>query len=147
MPALITYRCPHCGTKEMHFPLVTAVQNPNSQHHYVGFAVCNGCHAGISIEILASVGQNPMNYQGNLMNAAKYKVLAVHPTREKSEAPEHVGDSVAKPFIQAVESRVAGHYDAAGAMYRKALDVALKVIDPKLTGTLYARIEKLASCH
>jgi hypothetical protein len=130
----------------MHFPLVHVVANPHNSHRFSGFAICNGCHGPISIEIMSVRGRQPFEHNGDLMNPTSgFLVPFVYPALEKTAVPEHVPETVATPFIQAVESRVAGHYDAAGAMYRKALDVGLKSIDPKLKGKLYDRIEKLAT--
>jgi hypothetical protein len=97
------------------------------------------------MDIISRVGQNPISHNGDLMKATDFVVPHVYPELEKAVVPEHIPETVAKPFIQAVESKVAGHYDAAGAMYRKALDVGLKAIDPKLKGKMYDRIEKLAA--
>jgi len=71
----------------------------------------------------------------------------VHPPGEATSVPAFVPKSVAIAFKQAVESRKSGHYDAAGAMYRKALDVALKNIDPAVKGLLRDRIDKLAAAN
>ncbi len=145
MPALITFQCPHCGAKEMNFPLINCAQDPNNQRLFAGFAVCSGCHAPICMQIISHSGANPDLYQGDLMKSSAFVVPMVYPKLEGTIVPEHVPKTVASPFKQAVESRVAGHYDAAGAMYRKSLDVGLKAIAPDLKGTLYSRIETLAS--
>jgi len=42
---------------------------------------------------------------------------------------------------------IKGNEEAAGTMYRKALDVGLKIIDASVTGTLKARIETLVKQH
>jgi len=143
--ALITHQCPHCGTKEMNFPLSHIVSNPNNPHLFSAFAACSGCHSPICMEILSVSGRNPSQYNGDLTKATDFIIPSVYPKLEETVVPEHVPETVTRPFIQAVESKVAGHYDAAGAMYRKALDVGLKAIDPKLKGKLYERIEKLAA--
>jgi len=97
------------------------------------------------MDIISIGGKSPSQYNGDLMNSSHFMVPHVYPILETTVVPEHVPETVTTPFIQAVESRVAGHYDAAGAMYRKALDVGLRAIDPSLKGKLYDRIEKLAA--
>jgi hypothetical protein len=129
----------------MSFPLVEAVQDPNNPMYFAGFALCSGCHRPICMEIASHNRTHPLQYKGDLNGSQNFIVLKVYPTLEETKVPEHVPKTVASPFVQAVETRVAGHYDAAGAMYRKSLDVGLKAIDPELKGTLYARIETLAS--
>jgi hypothetical protein len=42
---------------------------------------------------------------------------------------------------------MSGNEEAAGTMYRKALDVGLKLVAPTVTGTLKARIATLVQQH
>ncbi|MCY4431299.1 MAG: DUF4145 domain-containing protein [Rhodospirillales bacterium] len=69
--------------------------------------------------------------------------FVIAPQHPKPGAPEHTPDAVAKFFRQGRSSLQAGHYDAAGSMYRKTLETALKNAFPNLSGdlTLYKRIE------
>jgi hypothetical protein len=147
MGANVTHQCPHCGAKEMYFPILAPQNNPNIPHHYAAFSICGGCHGPVCMQIVAPRGKPLSQYNGNLKASTDFIVTRFYPEPEKAEAPEHIPPPAASPFIQAVESRRAGHYDAAGAMYRKALDVGLKAIDPLMKGVLHARIEKLAEDH
>jgi uncharacterized protein DUF4145 len=53
---------------------------------------------------------------------------------------------VARVYLQAERNFVVeGNEEASGTMYRKALDIGLKKIDPSLSGMLGPRIEKLAA--
>lgn len=64
---------------------------------------------------------------------------------KETKAPDFTPDNVAGFFFQGEESFRSKHFDAAGAMYRKALDTATLNIDPDLKGkNLYQRIEALA---
>jgi hypothetical protein len=59
--------------------------------------------------------------------------------------PELLPPDVERVYLQAERNfPVEGNEEAAGTMYRKALDIALKKIDPSLSGMLGPRIEKLA---
>jgi hypothetical protein len=51
---------------------------------------------------------------------------------------------VERVYLQAERNfPISGNEEAAGTMYRKALDVGLTIIDPSVTGTLKARIATL----
>ncbi|UFW75160.1 DUF4145 domain-containing protein [Bradyrhizobium sp. WU425] len=53
---------------------------------------------------------------------------------------------VERIYLQAERNfPIEGNEEAAGTMYRKALDVGLKKIDPEATGMLAVRIKKLAA--
>jgi hypothetical protein len=52
---------------------------------------------------------------------------------------------VERAYLQAERNfPTEGNEEASGVMYRKALDIGLKKINPSLSGTLGPRIEKLA---
>jgi hypothetical protein len=58
--------------------------------------------------------------------------------------PENLPADVERIYIQAERNfPVAGNEEAAGTMYRKALDVGLTIIAPTVTGILKTRIAKL----
>ncbi|KRR25946.1 hypothetical protein CQ13_23265 [Bradyrhizobium retamae] len=60
--------------------------------------------------------------------------------------PENMPSDVERIYLQAERNfPTEGNEEAAGTMYRKALDVGLKKIDVTVTGTLAARIKKLAT--
>jgi hypothetical protein len=77
----------------------------------------------------------------------KYVITGIHPARIASAAPAHSPANVASFFVQAKEALNRRHFDAAGAMCRKAVDVATKQIDPTLKGVLQVRIDKLEAAH
>lgn len=59
--------------------------------------------------------------------------------------PEALPSDIERIYLQAERNfPTEGNEEAAGTMYRKALDVALKKIDSDTKGTLAARIKKLA---
>lgn len=59
--------------------------------------------------------------------------------------PEDMPSDVERIYLQAERNfPIEGNEEAAGTMYRKALDVGLKKIDPGTKGVLAARIKKLA---
>jgi hypothetical protein len=53
-------------------------------------------------------------------------------------------ENVSSFFRQGVENYRASRWDASGAMFRKSLDVATRILDPALrSDTLFVRINKL----
>jgi Domain of unknown function (DUF4145) len=131
----------------MYFPVHHWARDPTNSNHYSGYSTCGSCQFPICFHVISLRGKVAPESNRDLTRAAEDFLVQVFPEPEKTEVPEHVPESAARAFTQAVESRVAGHYDAAGAMYRKALDVGLKAIDPLLKGRLQERIDKLAAGH
>jgi hypothetical protein len=70
--------------------------------------------------------------------------IYVSPVRPNPEAPQNLSAEVKRAFLQAERARINKGLDAAGAMYRKALDVGTKQKAPDLAGLLLAaRLRKM----
>lgn len=69
--------------------------------------------------------------------------IAFYPPPTTPEAPDHLPDNVQAFFLEAVDNVQTGP-NAAGAMFRKSVDVALKHVAPELKGNLVKRIDKAA---
>jgi hypothetical protein len=68
------------------------------------------------------------------------------PNTPKPLIPELLPKDVGRVYLQAERNfPIVGNEEAAGTMYRKALDIGLKKIDPSLSGMLGPRIKKLAA--
>jgi tetratricopeptide (TPR) repeat protein len=77
--------------------------------------------------------------------AGKYWLLETWP-KFTGRCPTSVPANVESFYNQGLENLAAGRWDAAGAMFRKSLDVATKVIAPdKRAKTLFARINELVA--
>lgn len=75
-----------------------------------------------------------------------YQVDQMWPEAPGPVIPENMPADVERIYLQAERNfPVEGNEEAAGTMYRKALDVGLKKIDPETKGLLAARIKKLAA--
>jgi len=62
--------------------------------------------------------------------------------------PAHLPEQVRKAFSQAERNfTLPDCEEAAATMYRRSLDVGLKLAYPDLTGTLYDKIKSLAKSH
>ena len=96
------------------------------------------------VEHKGVAGHNLINFNGDPTTVG-WKIMNFWPELPKSEAPEFLPPDVERSYLQAESNfSTAGNEEAAGMMYRKALDVGLKKIDPSLTGTLGSKIKSLA---
>lgn len=74
-----------------------------------------------------------------------WRLKAFWPNPPGPLIPELLPPDVERVYLQAERNfPVAGNEEAAGTMYRKALDIGLKKIDPALSGMLGPRIKALA---
>lgn len=72
-------------------------------------------------------------------------VTGVYPEGESLEAPASISDAVKRAFLQGLDNSRRGNSDAAASMFRKAIDVATRELDPSTAGKLLAqRINLLA---
>jgi hypothetical protein len=70
------------------------------------------------------------------------KLLETFPKPVAVAAPEHTPENVGRFYLQGMDN-MARNFDAAGTMFRKSLDAALKKLDPEGKGTLQNRIDSL----
>jgi len=79
--------------------------------------------------------------QGNVLTLQQW------PTGMEEKLPEHVPQNVERFYIQGMDNLSRKNWDAAGTMFRKALDTSLKHLDPSGKGTLQKRIDNLPPEH
>ncbi|CAM5771908.1 hypothetical protein LMIY3S_03666 [Labrys miyagiensis] len=72
-------------------------------------------------------------------------LLNFWPKLDAAVAPKHTPDKIAEIFVEGEEARRAGRLHSAGMGLGKALDVAIKKIDPSLRGALGVRLDQLAA--
>jgi hypothetical protein len=98
--------------------------------------VCNNC-------IIAKYqGANfPQWVQGH--EISNTRLIEIWPKSQDIEAPAHLPQNVLSYYLQGMDSFRRKNLDAAGTMFRKALDTGLKQIDPSGRGTLEKRINDL----
>lgn len=125
MPSFFVGSCPRCGAEKMTLDVrgVTAFSG-GSQDVLVS---CRACKRGSLFRI---------DYVANNLFAETEGFLKFPPSEVIPAAapgpPDDVPDAVARTFRQALANLLLGNFDAAGAMYRKTLDVATAIIDPTL---------------
>jgi hypothetical protein len=141
--------CPHCGVKSSSFEIRGYVNDPADGAWYSIFATCNACHQPIAARMRTMNGSKnlaPSNYQGNLNGRGSPWVLVeIYPNALTLDTPSGIPAGVERAYIQAAASRRAGHLDAAAAMYRKAMELALKDLSPEIEAwKIEKRIDKMA---
>lgn len=129
MAEIYTWDCPYCYTRSVAFTISTVVQSRQYPGVYDdNVAVCGKCGRAVV---------------ATFVNGRLFKITPAPP-----EPPKYLPDNVQNYFRQGVDN-LSGNYDAAGSMFRKALDIGLKERFPdnekKTFTTLKARIKEAAN--
>lgn len=149
--ATFTHKCPHCLTE--HIALI--VMAGWMLEDFIAALVfqcpkCRGPGAAIIETIDSRAAIYPRDWMSSSGDIAAYWGIksGPWPAVPPPLIPDHLPEDVQRICLQAERNfPVAGNEEAAGTMYRKALDVGLKKIDPDAKGVLAARIKKLAADH
>jgi hypothetical protein len=144
--AIITHMCPHCRTD--HMGLRVAAFSPLGNADGVAHLDCPKCNYP-SCALVRGNGAVAMNHwqnhSGDVAHLA-WSVTEFWPAIPGPLIPENLPPDVERVYLQAERNfPIDGNEEAAGTMYRKALDIGLKKIDPTATGMLKAKIKKLAA--
>ncbi|GGA47277.1 DUF4145 domain-containing protein [Pelagibacterium lentulum] len=129
--------CVRCGTKSVQHQVTGQSKYGTFDWEIMGF--CMACGRSSIYEWDAPGSAAPMDYDGRL-GRGNSGIIGKHPVRIATtaiEISEHVPSRIADLFREANECRQMMWYEAAGAMYRKTLDVATKHIyshDDRLEG-------------
>lgn len=120
-------------------------QVPRQAGRWCAFFLCNGCHRPLSAEFgFERLGLTPDRLSGDLRELASWAIYL--PTVPTTTTPLHLPERIARAFEQADTSIHQRSWDAAGAMDRRALELAtLEKAPEKRDQTLYKRIEFLAN--
>ena len=151
--ATIKHQCPHCFVQDI--ALVVIAWSPKSlggqrvEHEIIAHLACPRCGMpssahlfGAGAQLMAS--QLQANFSGD-PTTVRWSIVGFWPEAPKPAVPEFLPPDVERAYLQAERNfTVSGNEEASGTMYRKALDVGLKKIDLKLSGTLGAKLKKPA---
>lgn len=145
----LTHKCPHCLTDFIGLQIVQ-VSHASASSSFVHLS-CPKCHfpSAASLTRIRAGGLEPGQWIGHQVDITEiWRVDEFWPAVPGPLIPEFLDDDVARIYLQAERNfPVAGNEEAAGTMYRKALDVGLKKVAPDAKGTLAARIKTLAASH
>lgn len=153
--------CPHCRASNVAFRLANIEVVPRSGEKDIPRAtagsMCPACFFPISVLIIPA-SANSNSYFLSLYSKAiteahdievhGLKVIGVWPEVIIPKPAEEIPSHVARALLQAEDNfPKKGNEDAAGTMFRKALDLALSAAFPEIEGSLYKRIDKLVERH
>lgn len=145
MAVTLVHDCPHCPTRNAGFTLVGEASIPRSGYGWLAFFRCNTCFGPLAIRLTNETGTQMQKLDGELRHIRDVHNLEVFPKAAPSGAPGHTSEAVARAFIQAEDAIKMQHWEAAGAMDRRSLELSTKEMAPEHAAlSLYKRIEKLA---
>ena len=118
--------CPNCGTRSVMFQLMenSAAFFDGSDHDV--FARCNHCTRGIVASYLGC-----LDHSGKVADLDGCDPDKIFPSSADTGAPPQTPEKATEFYRQGMEN-LPGNPDAAGAMFRKTLEVVLKEKFPDL---------------
>jgi hypothetical protein len=151
--------CPHCAAENVGFLIVAEQERPSLAETNSGrfifwdaMATCTTCEwAVIAIYSHIAPGARKKNTPQACPSDPEnfgFKLMEVLPHPRPSQAPDHLPEPLPNFFLQAENALKRGYWDASGAMSRKTLDVATKLLmkdAEKQVGNLGPRIDTLAA--
>jgi len=138
---------PHCLTD--HIGLKVIRWTGDGSKRFISL-ICPRCRRPSSGEIRRSRSDAPdldslVNSELDLTDFS-WEVVEFWPQPPGPVIPENLPPEVERTYLQAERNfGIEGNEEAAGTMYGKALDNALRRIDPTLTGMLGPKVKKLAA--
>lgn len=145
----IAHSCPHCKAERT--GLVPRLEMVHEMHDHIVFyqvaAQCRICRNLVVFLLGGKRGtQSPKEMDGDPLMRG-WNVLRCWPEAKASDAPEHLPEPVLRAYKQGEANIRTGNWDAAGAMFRKTIDVATR--DPAATkqARLVDRIDALAAAY
>jgi len=129
------YDCPHCLTLGAGFSIKTVWTQRGNPYLSNIAAACGVCSRGIIVEAKSGSGHFPTDLVNRSIDFPTNNLVIqrAHPKTEL-DIPTDLPPSVEKFLRQGMVNLHGGNWDAAGAMFRKTLDVSTKIIVPKQRG-------------
>ena len=135
--------CPHCGTRGVAFTIVSEKRAAKaSDYLWDTLAICGRCSRGILASFRAPGGTTPIGLL-NSGNGHQLEERTISPTAPDTGAPNRTPERAANFYRQGMEN-LPNNFDAAGSMFRSALEAGLREKFPDIEGTLNQRIERAA---
>lgn len=133
--------CPHCGTEAVGFTLIHWYRHPHIGNIRC-FLQCNICNESV-IAVYPGGGAEEWAQGSKKVLPTEIKPVSIWPEARITAAPNGVPANIASLYVQAMASLRLQHYDAAGPVFRRIMEVSLKALHPEGKGSLYDRIEQL----
>lgn len=148
MSTHFNYDCPHCLTRGAGFEVTYQWRPHRTITDASMLAVCGICKGGMTLlsEFRLAGNAHPDLVREDVPYPGERFIIRATWPRFAGRCPADVPPNVESFYNQGLENLSAGRWDAAGAMFRKSLDVATKIIAPdKRSKTLFARINELVT--
>jgi hypothetical protein len=137
--------CPHCLKHDVAMRVVQVVMAEAFRPNL--YLCCPNCKLPSCARGYSSTNLSAHDMLSRDSNTQDLKVTIeqLWPQIPAPLIPDHLPEAATRSLLQAETNfRQPKHEEAAAVMYRKALEVGLKTIDPELKGTLAQRIKSLA---
>jgi hypothetical protein len=141
--AILVADCPRCRSRQMTFDVLSAIPTKvhyDWQHWFEAFCFCRNCRRS-TIFVLAQedvgVGDflrdhSPTEIKGSLNSHFSIDGYINLKDPGAAATPEHVTDpGIANAFHEGAVSLVVGNWNAAGTMFRLAIDLTTRPMLPK----------------
>jgi Domain of unknown function (DUF4145) len=139
--AIIVYDCPRCGAKEMTFDVLHTIKSYKEhdwKRYFEAFSVCRNCKKSTTIVIGVHDYDQRERFEKNAPTTINGSLnphfdIAGHISlkdRVATEPPDHVPENIANAFKEAAVSVVTKSPNAAGAMFRLAIDLTTRPMLP-----------------
>ncbi|GAA4253452.1 DUF4145 domain-containing protein [Azospirillum formosense] len=142
--SILAYNCPHCRTSKSGFNPKHHVNFRGDASKPLTFYTCGSCGKPLVV-LYKATGHNwdPKICPGDPRNH-DFIINETWPKQIDLVAPKFTPENIAKFYLQGLDNLERQHFDAAGAMFRKTLDCATKLINPELKSDLNKRIKLLS---
>ncbi len=132
--SLFVADCPRCGHLKTTFEILAAthVRHRDYRDEFECFLLCRSCARPSNALLRANSGSAapPAGNRGEYANYAYSLSHWVFEIPHSRQVPDHVAEDVRRIFNEAADCLAIGAYDAAGTMFRKALDTATRERTP-----------------
>lgn len=146
--SFLVHKCPHPDCLTEHISLNVVAVSSRGVGDGILHLLCPRCSlpsAARIVRIASNVGTSQLQAHPNEITTLGYAVHDFWPEVPQPSIPDLIPPDIARVYLQAERNfPIIGNEEAAGTMYRKALDVGFKKIDPSLTGMLGPKIKALA---
>ncbi len=146
--AAFPHHCPHCDTRRASFEVLSEYRPARLGDQIHAFARCGVCSEAVVVvfkPLNQTIAKDAFSCADHLVShPGDVDVITFYPAPVTPEAPDHLPPNVEAYFLEAAANVKTGP-NAAGAMLRKSIDVALKHVDRDATGNLVTRINSAAA--
>jgi len=143
--AVFVHTCPHCGAEKAAFRYLYETFSAKNPKTAQGWFSCPSCTLTVTVLIERPNSTPIKNYFEDIGAAQELRVVKVYPGAGAAKAPAYVPERVGELYLEALDSLKRQKWTSAASMFRKTLEVALKVLDPTVDAwKLEKRIDQLA---